>query len=150
MTHCGSHIRWPEVGPEQAQTTAPGHMRNLPTPAGEAPVLTVEMKRGDMLVFDQSIWHASGVNQTQETRTGLFQSYVAGWVRPDEQWLLQFSREEIRGLPRRLQELIGLSQYACYTGWVNGRHPLTWVDPNGDYSAYYQDAPPFERTEPIS
>ena len=96
--------------------------------AHNAPIVAAEMRRGDMLIFDARVWHGGGANRTQDqNRSGLIYAFWPGWLRPDQNNLLLLSKERIRGLPRRLQELIGLSRFDGHWGHVGGLDPREWL-----------------------
>ena len=48
--------------------------------------------------------------------------YAAGWLRPQENHCLAVPREVVRGLPERLQELLGYNIYPPFVGYVDGSH----------------------------
>ena len=73
--------------------------------------VSVEIKRGDLLIWDSNLWHGGGANRTDTRRIGLLTFWVAGWVRPDDNLLLLIPREKISRFPRRLQELVGFRAY---------------------------------------
>jgi len=92
-------------------------------------VVAAEMERGDVLIFDSRIWHGGGVNRSKDRRrSGLFFAYWAGWLRADENNLLLLSKDRIRSMPRRLQELVGLSRFDGHWGHFAGRDPMDWLD----------------------
>ncbi|HEV7887968.1 MAG TPA: hypothetical protein VGO92_10440, partial [Acidimicrobiales bacterium] len=59
-----------------------------------------------------------------ERRLGVILEYVASWLRAQETHLLAVPPEVVRGLPRRLQELLGYNIYPPFLGYVDGRHPI--------------------------
>lgn len=96
--------------------------------AGTATVRAV-MPAGSLMFFVGSVFHGGGANTSDRPRLGVILEYVSGWLRQQENQLLAVPRETVRGLPQRLQELIGYNIYPAFMGNVDGRHPLkTLVD----------------------
>lgn len=91
-------------------------------------VVAAEMKAGDILIFDSRLWHGGGANRTaDQRRTCLFFAFWAGWLRADENNLLLLSKDRIRSMPRRLQELVGLGRFDGHWGHFAGRDPMDWL-----------------------
>ncbi len=86
----GSHL-WPaEREPEAAE------------------ILQAKMPAGAALVYLGSTIHGGGANRTAaEARRGMFVGYVVGWLRTEENMFLTVPLEQVRGFPRRVQELLG-------------------------------------------
>jgi len=99
---------------------------------------SVEIKRGDLLIWDSNLWHGGGANQTDTRRVGLLSFWLAGWVRADDNLLLLIPREKISRFPRRLQELVGFRAYQGASGLVAGYDPMSVLDPGGAYTEYSQ------------
>ena len=81
-------------------------------PAGREPepaeILQAEMPAGAALVYLGSTIHGGGANRTAaEARRGMFVGYVVGWLRTEENMFLTVPLEQVRGFPRRVQELLG-------------------------------------------
>jgi ectoine hydroxylase-related dioxygenase (phytanoyl-CoA dioxygenase family) len=96
----------------------------------EEPEVIVQavMPAGSVLVYDGSLWHAGGTNQSGRRRVGIVVNYCAGFIRQEENQLLALSREQVRTFPPRLQELVGYSVYRGHFGHVNRENPATWVN----------------------
>ena len=92
-------------------------------PDDSTPVMRAEMPAGSMLAYRGSLYHGGGANQTDRPRFGMILEYVAGWLRPQENHLLGVPREVARGLPKRLQELLGYNIHPPFLGYVDGHHP---------------------------
>lgn len=85
----GSH-RWePERQPEKHEVTY------------------AEMPAGSAVLYLGSTIHGGGTNHSKLPRPGIHLSYVAGWLRPEENNTLATPPDIARNLPRRAQELIG-------------------------------------------
>ena len=123
-----------------ATRVAPGSHRSAAPEGGEAAsTVSLEAKRGDLLIWDANVWHGGGENQTQERRIGLLTFWVPGWVRPDDNLLLLIPREKAAKFPRRLQELVGYRAYADFSGRVAGYDPMSLLDPEGPYTEASQE-----------
>ena len=92
-------------------------------PGPDDPVETAVMSPGSALFYLGSLWHGGGANQTARPRLGVILEYAAGWLRPQENHCLAVPRDIARGLPERLQELLGYNISPPFVGYVDGRHP---------------------------
>jgi ectoine hydroxylase-related dioxygenase (phytanoyl-CoA dioxygenase family) len=113
-------------------TTANGATRIVPGshkwesgrwPAGSDPVIQAEMPAGSVIFYVGHLFHGGGANQTDRPRLGVILEYAASWLRAQETHLLAVPQEIVRGLPERLQELLGYNIYPPFVGYVDGRHP---------------------------
>lgn len=101
----GSH-RWaPDRRPEESETVA------------------AEMPAGSVLFYLGGLWHGGGANTTGNPRPGVILEFAAAWLRPQETNLLAVPPAIARGLPERLQELVGYNVFPPFLGYVDGRHP---------------------------
>jgi ectoine hydroxylase-related dioxygenase (phytanoyl-CoA dioxygenase family) len=92
-------------------------------PASNSESVAVPMPAGSAMLYVGSLWHGGGANTTQRSRMGVVLHYSAAWLRPVENHLLAVPRDVVRGLPERLQELLGYNIYPPFIGYVDGRHP---------------------------
>jgi len=92
-------------------------------PAADDPVEIAVMSPGSAMFYLGSLWHGGGANQTSAPRLGVILEYVVGWLRQQENHCLAVPRDIARGLPERLQELLGYNIYPPFVGYVNGSHP---------------------------
>ncbi len=83
-----------------------------------------EMTRGSVLVWNGSLWHGGGANQTSAARIGLAMNYCAGFIRQQENQQLGIPAERLRAFPRRLQQLVGLDIYNGLIGHIDKKRPL--------------------------
>ena len=81
------------------------------------------MPAGSVLVYLGSLWHGGGANTTMAPRLGVVLEYGLSWLRPQENLGLSYPPELVRGLPARLQELLGYNLFPPFLGYVDGRHP---------------------------
>ncbi len=105
----------------------PGQSKGKPDP-GEA--VPAEMPAGSVLLFSGRLYHGAGANGTTRPRLGVVIDYLQPWLRPCEAHALSADPAEVRGLPQRLQELLGFNQPTPYLGFINGRHPRDWLMSN--------------------
>ena len=99
-------------------------------PDDGAATVRAEMRAGSAMVYVGSLWHGGGANTTERPRLGVAIEYVAAWLRPQETQLLAVAPEVARGLPERLQELLGYNVYPPFLGYVDGRHPRRVLEVN--------------------
>jgi ectoine hydroxylase-related dioxygenase (phytanoyl-CoA dioxygenase family) len=100
-----------------------------PQPFGEpAATAAAEMPAGSVLVFDGSIWHGGGANQTTESRLGIAMNYCAGWLRQQENQLLGIPLDIARTFPPRLRKLVGYGLYKKLLGHIDRCSPEDLLD----------------------
>jgi ectoine hydroxylase-related dioxygenase (phytanoyl-CoA dioxygenase family) len=91
-----------------ATVVAPGSHRWGPGRQPEDHELAyAEMPAGAAVIYRGSTIHAGGTNRSASSRPGIHLSYVAGWLRSEENNTLATPPDVARNLPRRAQELIG-------------------------------------------
>ena len=89
-----------------------------------------EMPAGAAIVYLGSTIHGGGLNSTKQARLGVHMSYVAGWLRTEENNCLATPPAIARTLPRRAQELLGYGMHDTaavgggYLGAVDLRNPV--------------------------
>lgn len=99
------------------------HITTDAEPPHEEP-LRAEMPAGSVIVYDGSLFHGGGANQSSAPRIGLTMLYARAWLRQQENQYLAVPREIIRGMSRRQQKLMGYWVMGNILGWVEGRSPL--------------------------
>ena len=85
--------------------------------------IPAEMQRGSVLVWNGSLWHGGGTNQTDERRVGSAMNYCAGFIRQQENQQLGVPRDVAAKFPKRLQGLMGYGVYRNLIGHINKRDP---------------------------
>ncbi len=85
--------------------------------------IAAEMKKGSVLVWNGSLWHGGGSNQTDQPRVGIPMNYCAGWIRQQENQLLGIPFDIAREFSPRLRKMIGYSIYQGLTGHIDKRNP---------------------------
>jgi ectoine hydroxylase-related dioxygenase (phytanoyl-CoA dioxygenase family) len=100
-----------------------------PQPFGESvEPRAAEMKAGSVLVFDGSIWHGGGANQSSEWRLGLAMNYCAGWMRQQENQQLGIPLDIARTFSPRLRKLVGFGLYRGLIGHIDKCSPEDLLD----------------------
>ena len=92
------------------------------TPQAEE-VIQAEMPAGSMLIYNGSVYHAGGANQSNGARFGCAIQYSLGWLRQEENQYMAVPPELARTFPRRLQELMGYDMATVNLGMVDHKHP---------------------------
>jgi ectoine hydroxylase-related dioxygenase (phytanoyl-CoA dioxygenase family) len=105
------------------------HLTDHPPPFG-APIETVPavMRRGDVLVYNGSLWHGGGANRTGERRVGIAMNYCAGFIRQQENQQLGIPLEVARGFSPRLRRLAGFGLYMGLLGHIDKCSPEDLLD----------------------
>jgi ectoine hydroxylase-related dioxygenase (phytanoyl-CoA dioxygenase family) len=113
-----------------ATRVLPGsHRRDRSPNFGEAvDTLPAEMRRGSVLVFDGSIWHGGGANQSSARRTGVAMNYCSGWMRQQENQQLGIPLDVARGFSDRLRKLCGFGIYRGLIGHIDKCSPADLLD----------------------
>ncbi|MEO7729844.1 MAG: phytanoyl-CoA dioxygenase family protein [Kofleriaceae bacterium] len=100
-----------------------------PMPFGEqVETRAAEMPAGSVLVFDGSIWHGGGANQTTERRLGLAMNYCAGFLRQQENQQLGIPLAVARTFGPRLRKLVGYGLYRQLIGHIDKCSPEDLLD----------------------
>ena len=75
----------------------------------------VECPAGSMLVFDSTLWHAAGRNESGKDRLGINHQFTRSWIKQQLDYVRALGDEAILKLPPRSQQLLGY-----YTRVVTG------------------------------
>ena len=102
---------------------AGSHRKANPAYGGAYESIAAEMPKGSVLIWDGSLWHGGGANQTHERRIGLAMNYCAGFIRQQENQQLGLSPDRVRGFEPRLQELVGYGVYQGLIGHIDKHSP---------------------------
>jgi ectoine hydroxylase-related dioxygenase (phytanoyl-CoA dioxygenase family) len=104
------------------------HLTADEEPPKDAQVVHAEMKAGSVLMWDGSLFHAGGANQTNANRLGISAIYCRAWLRQQENQFLGVPAELAKTLPRDMQKLIGYWVVNNLLGYVNDASPLRLLD----------------------
>jgi ectoine hydroxylase-related dioxygenase (phytanoyl-CoA dioxygenase family) len=91
-------------------------------------MIVAEMPAGSVMFYLGNLWHGGGANRTDRPRLGVILEYVVSWLRAQENHCLAVPRRVVRGLPQRLQELLGYNVFPPFVGYVDGSHPRKVLD----------------------
>lgn len=86
------------------------------------------MPAGSVIFFLGTTWHGGGENRTDAARFAITHQYCEAYLRQQENYLLELSRERVRAMTPELQSLVGYNIYPPFMGMVNGMHPLRVLD----------------------
>ncbi|WP_134703867.1 phytanoyl-CoA dioxygenase family protein [Ammoniphilus sp. YIM 78166] len=90
----------------------PGSHRSLkkPKPGEEQRPDLVKLvaPKGSVIIFNGSLWHGSGKNQTGLERVGLLGYFCRPYIRPMEDWQRIVEKEAIEGSSSVLQKIMGV------------------------------------------
>ena len=86
------------------------------------------MPAGSVIFFLGTTWHGGGQNTSDAARFGVTHQYCEAYVRQQENYLLELSKERVRDMSPELQSLVGYNIFPPFMGMVNGMHPLRVVE----------------------
>lgn len=90
-----------------------------------------------MLIWEGSLWHGGGANNSDATRVGIAMNYCAGWVRQQENQQLGIPLETVAEFSPELKKLCGFDLYKGLIGHIDrqtlaarflakGQAPVVW------------------------
>lgn len=82
---------------------------------------------GSVIVWLGGVLHGGGANRSQSIRRGVVVSYRLAWLASAERLLLSIPPDVVRGLPERLQRLLGYQLHRPNLGWIEGQDPIRWL-----------------------
>ncbi len=91
---------------------------------------TTILPAGGAMVFAGTLVHRGGANRSSQPRLAITNQYCEPWARTQENLYLSVPPEIVRGLPLRMQELLGYSICPPFMGHVMGRHPMKTLEPD--------------------
>lgn len=89
--------------------------------ATEADAVPAEMTAGSAMIYFGRTVHGAGVNTTDGPRMAFIFGYSVGWLRQEENILVECPPEVVAALPERVQQLVGYQAYSPVLGWAAGR-----------------------------
>lgn len=63
--------------------------------------------KGSLIVFDSTLWHASGMNLSREDRIGVNHQFTHHWIKPQLDYCRILGEEVILSQPRKVQQYLG-------------------------------------------
>lgn len=81
------------------------------------------MPAGSAVFFVGSLWHGGGANQTDRPRLAVTGQYCDPWLRQQESFLLELTREQARELREPIRSMVGYSIHPPFMGMVDRHHP---------------------------
>lgn len=86
------------------------------------------MEAGSVVFFLASTWHGGGANRSDASRLAVTCQYCEPYLRQQENFSLELSKDTIRELSPELRSLVGYSIHPPFWGMVDGKHPLRLID----------------------
>ncbi|MEM7250266.1 MAG: phytanoyl-CoA dioxygenase family protein [Pseudomonadota bacterium] len=96
-------------------------------PPRDGKVVRAEMSAGSVMMWDGSLFHAGGTNQTNRARLGVTVIYARAWLRQQENQFVAIPPSEAMALPRNLQKLIGYWVVNNLLGYVDNGSPADFA-----------------------
>jgi hypothetical protein len=84
---------------------------------------SVKMPAGSVVFFLGTLWHGGGANQSADSRLAVTCQYYEPWLRPQENFFLELSKDTLNNIPEALLSMVGYSIHPPFMGMVNGMHP---------------------------
>jgi len=82
------------------------------------------MPAGSVIFFLGTTWHGGGKNTSDSSRFSVTHQYCEAYMRQQENYLLELSKETVKLMSPELQALVGYSIFPPFMGMVEGMHPL--------------------------
>ncbi len=98
--------------------------------ATHSETLPAVMPAGSVVFFLGTTWHGGGKNTTSNPRFAVTQQYCEAYMRQQENYLLELSKETVRSMSPTMQALVGYSIFPPFMGMVEGMHPLRTLEEN--------------------
>jgi ectoine hydroxylase-related dioxygenase (phytanoyl-CoA dioxygenase family) len=102
------------------------------TTADTACVTYLTMPAGAICVFQGTLLHGAGANNSDAPRLAYTNHYCEPWARPQENFYLGVPKERVRGMSREMQILLGyeLLEPGSIMGQVGGYNPGKTLNPD--------------------
>jgi hypothetical protein len=87
------------------------------------------MPKGSAVFYLGSTWHGGGANRSDSPRAGLINTYCLGWLRSEENHMLEVPPESARRYDGRVRRLLGYTTHGAghdQLGYYGGDDPV-WV-----------------------
>ncbi len=93
-----------------------------------AEAISAVMPQGSVVFFLGTTWHGGGQNRSDAARFAITHQYCEAYMRQQENYLLELSKDRVRDMSPELQALVGYSIYPPFMGMVEGMHPLRTLE----------------------
>ena len=93
--------------------------RGSSVPRPDESVVQAVMPKGSVLFYLGSTLHGGGANRTDAPRAGLINTYSLGWLRQEENQILNVPREIADGYPDRIRCLMGYQMHGTLGSYQN-------------------------------
>ncbi len=94
--------------------------------AGE--ITQAVMKKGSVLLWLSRTLHGAAKSTANENRTGFFASYIADWIRQEENQYIVVPEETAKEYSKRARQIIGYRSSPT-VGWAKGRNADNLLEP---------------------
>ena len=98
--------------------------------AMEPMLVPMEMPAGACFIMAGTTVHRGGGNTSDKPRLAFTNQYCEPWARPQENFFLAIPPEQVRGMSRRVQELLGYDVWPPFMGMVTASHPSKALEPD--------------------
>ncbi|MEQ1819185.1 MAG: phytanoyl-CoA dioxygenase family protein [Terricaulis sp.] len=99
---------------------------NLGSERSEA--ISAVMPAGSVIFFLGTTLHGGGENRSNAARFAVTHQYCDAYLRQQENYLLELSRDVVRQMSPELRALVGYSIHPPFMGMVDGKHPLRLLE----------------------
>lgn len=96
--------------------------------AKQEETISAIMPAGSVVFFLGTTWHGGGQNVSEKARFAITHQYCEAYMRQQENYLLELSKETVRNLSPTMQSLVGYSIFPPFMGMVEGMHPLRTLE----------------------
>ena len=121
-----------------ATRMVPGsHKLANPAYGGDYETIAGEMRAGDVLIWDGSLWHGGGANTTDGRRMGMAMNYCAGFIRQQENQQLGLAPSQVEAFSPRLRELVGYGVYQGLIGHIDKKSPAQLLDGDAQFRSIW-------------
>ncbi|MBV1933680.1 MAG: phytanoyl-CoA dioxygenase family protein [Parvibaculaceae bacterium] len=96
--------------------------------AARTEAISAVMPAGSAIFFLGTTWHGGGENHSANDRFAITHQYCEAYMRQQENYLLELSKDTVRALSPELKSLVGYSIYPPFMGMVEGMHPLRLLE----------------------
>ena len=83
--------------------------------------ISAVMPSGSVIFFFGTTYHGGGENRSDQPRLAITHQYCEAYMRQQENYLLELSKDTVRNLSPELQALVGYSIYPPFMGMVAGQ-----------------------------